>query len=93
MAGQIDNYFWSVENVTSLCTSDCVDDTSTWVGNVGDACVGQTFSVGGKLVPVDSVALRYVEGITMACLKSEYVLPSAPVSLRTSKHSSLKVSC
>ncbi|TGJ83729.1 hypothetical protein E0Z10_g5023 [Xylaria hypoxylon] len=71
MAGQIDNYFWSMENITSLCTSACVDDSSTWVGSVGDACGGQTFSVGGKLVPVDSVALRYVEGITMACLKSD----------------------
>ncbi|KAI1109681.1 hypothetical protein F5Y14DRAFT_444510 [Nemania sp. NC0429] len=70
MAGQPDNYYWSEENVTSLCTSDCVDDSSTWVGQVGDACVGQTFNVGGKLVPVDSVALRYVEGITMTCLKS-----------------------
>lgn len=71
MAGQLDNYYWSEENITSLCTSDCVDDSSTWVGQVGDACIGQTFNVGGRLVPVDSVALRYVEGITMACLKSK----------------------
>ncbi|KAI0888396.1 uncharacterized protein GGS22DRAFT_155744 [Annulohypoxylon maeteangense] len=71
MAGQIDKYFWSIDNITTLCTDDCVDDSSTWVENVGDACVGQTYNVASKLVPVDSVAVRYVEGITMACLKSD----------------------
>ncbi|KAH7360209.1 hypothetical protein BKA65DRAFT_576795 [Rhexocercosporidium sp. MPI-PUGE-AT-0058] len=71
MAGQIDNYYWSEDNITALCTSSCIDDSSTWVGNVGDACLGQTFNAAGKLVPVDSVALRFVEGITMACLKSD----------------------
>ncbi len=73
MAGQIDNYYWSEENITTLCTPSCIDNSSTWVGNVGDACVGQTYNVASKLVPVDSVALRFVEGITMACLKSEYI--------------------
>ncbi|KAI1458827.1 hypothetical protein F4805DRAFT_114666 [Annulohypoxylon moriforme] len=71
MAGQIDKYYWSKENITTLCTDDCIDDSSTWVENVGDACVGQTYNVASKLAPVDSVAVRYVEGITMACLKSD----------------------
>lgn len=73
MAGQIDNYYWSEDNITALCTSSCIDDSSTWIGNVFNACTGQTYNAGGKLVDVDSVAVRYVEGITLACLKSEYV--------------------
>ncbi|KFY96630.1 hypothetical protein V500_02364 [Pseudogymnoascus sp. VKM F-4518 (FW-2643)] len=71
MAGQIDNYYWSKDNITTLCTPTCIDNSSTWVSNVGDACIGQTYNAASKLVPVDSVALRYVEGITMACLKSD----------------------
>jgi hypothetical protein len=66
-------YFWSEDNLTSLCTESCLSNSSTWVGNVGDACVGQTYNVGGKLAPVDTVALRFVEGVTMACLLSKYV--------------------
>ncbi|KAL5315967.1 hypothetical protein ACEPPN_016841 [Leptodophora sp. 'Broadleaf-Isolate-01'] len=70
MAGQLDMYYWSEDNLTALCTESCLSDSSSWVGNVGDACVGQTYNVGGKLAPVDTVALRYVEGVTMACLLS-----------------------
>ncbi|KAI2464655.1 hypothetical protein F4781DRAFT_436189 [Annulohypoxylon bovei var. microspora] len=88
MAGQIDQYYWSEDNITALCTPDCVDDSSTWVGNVGDACVGQTYNVAGKLAPVDSVALRYVEGITMACLKSD-TLPFNYTSDPTANDASL----
>lgn len=71
MAGQLDMYYWSEDNLTALCTESCLSDSSSWVGNVGDACVGQTYNVGGKLAPVDTVALRYVEGVTMACLLSK----------------------
>lgn len=70
---QIDDWYWSEDNITALCTSSCIDDSSTWVGNVADVCIGQTYNAGGKLVKMDSVTFRYVEGITMACLKSEYV--------------------
>lgn len=80
MAGQIDNYLWSEDNITALCTSDCIADSSTWVANVEEACLGQTYSVASKLVPVDTVAFRYVEGITLACLKSKYVLRPLPAS-------------
>jgi len=71
MAGQTDKYFWSEDNLTSGCTESCLSNSSTWVGNVGDACEGETYNVGGKLAPVDTVALRFVEGVTMACLLSE----------------------
>ncbi|KAK0117167.1 hypothetical protein ONS96_013000 [Cadophora gregata f. sp. sojae] len=88
MAGQIDMYYWSQDNLTALCTDSCVSDSSIWVGNVGDACGGQTYNVGGKLAPVDTVALRYVEGITMACLKANN-LPFNYTSNSTSNDQSL----
>lgn len=73
MAGQIDMYYWSEDNLTALCTESCLSNSSSWVGDVGDACEGQTYNVGGKLAPVTTVALRFVEGISMACLLSKYV--------------------
>ena len=74
MAGQVDVYYWSLDNVTTLCTDQCFNETSSWAGDVGDACGGQTFTVSGALVPVDSVAMRYIEGLNLACLTSESVL-------------------
>jgi hypothetical protein len=67
MTGQVDQYYWSLDNVTALCVRQCLDDSSNWVVKVESACEGQTFNVAGKLVPVDSVAGRYNEGVAMAC--------------------------
>jgi hypothetical protein len=67
MTSQIDQYYWSLDNVTDLCVRQCLDDSSNWVTNVESVCDGQTFNVAGKLVPVDSVAGRYNEGVVLAC--------------------------
>jgi hypothetical protein len=71
MTGQIDMYLWSSDNLTTLCEDDCLDGSSDWITTVEAACSGQTYSAGGKLVPVNSIPLRYVEGINLACAKSE----------------------
>lgn len=71
MTGQIDQYYWSLDNVTALCARNCLDDSSTWVTKVESVCEGQTFNVAGKLVPVHSVAARYNEGVTIACSTPE----------------------
>lgn len=73
MTGQVDQYYWSLDNVTTLCVRECLDDSSAWVTNVESACTGQTFNVAGKLVPVDSVAGRFNEGVVLACSTPELV--------------------
>jgi hypothetical protein len=71
MVGQIDTYLWTQDNITALCTLDCINKSSDWITAVETACGGQTYNVGGRLAPVDTVPLRYVEGITLACSKSD----------------------
>ena len=50
-----------------FCVRQCLDDSSNWVTNVESDYDGQAFKVAGKLVPVDSVAGRYNEGVVLAC--------------------------
>ena len=69
MAGQVDMYYWSPENITSLCTDVCIHSSSDWIATVYAGCnPTDTIAVDKKLVPVESVAERYSDGIGLACL-------------------------
>ena len=68
MALNVDDYFWSNDNLTDLCIdSDCLDEAGAWGNDVESACDGQLIVVNGKLVDVSTVADRYNDGLTIAC--------------------------
>jgi hypothetical protein len=72
MAGQIDLYYWSNDNITGLCTADCISSSSDWMNVVYNTCSpADLIRVDGKLVPVDTVAVRYADGIGLACLTDQ----------------------
>jgi hypothetical protein len=73
MVGQIDQYLWSEDNITSLCTDTCTGSSSGWIVSVQTACDGEQMTVASKLVPVEDVAGRYLDNLGLACLGSEYV--------------------
>ncbi|KAL8705754.1 MAG: hypothetical protein Q9201_001149 [Fulgogasparrea decipioides] len=68
MTGQLDLYYWDRDNITELCTRDCTQSASDWLQGVNDVCDGQTITIDSKIVPVESVADRYADGIGLACL-------------------------
>ena len=70
MANEVDSYLWTTENVTDLCTTDCTKSTQNWWSNVIDECASDTLAAYGKLIPAESVAGRYADGLEIACLKS-----------------------
>lgn len=70
MASSVDSYWWAADNVTSLCTADCTASAQSWDTEVQDKCKNQNIVVYGKLVPVDSVSGRYVDGLGIACLQA-----------------------
>lgn len=72
MAGQVDLYYWAQDNVTALCTPSCVHSSSDWLENIYNICDGQSITVDGKIIPVESVAIRYADGIGLACLTDMY---------------------
>jgi len=72
MAGQIDLYYWDGDKITSLCTSDCLQASSDWMATVYAACnPTDTIPVDGKLVPIETVGERYVDGVGLACLTDQ----------------------
>ncbi|KAK4555183.1 hypothetical protein LTR86_007479 [Recurvomyces mirabilis] len=74
MAGQIDLYFWENDNISTLCTSDCMTSATTWINSVYDNCdPTDAIYVDTKLVPVDTVAVRYTDGLGLACLTDQQI--------------------
>lgn len=68
MTGQVDLYYWEQDNLTNLCTDSCINSASDWLQGVYDTCSGQTMNIASKMVPTESVAIRYGDGIGLACL-------------------------
>jgi hypothetical protein len=65
-----DMFWWENDNITDLCSGNCSDAANLWALDVQSACDGEYMSAYGKLIPADSVAARYVDGINTACLYS-----------------------
>jgi hypothetical protein len=65
-----DDTKWEDDNVTAICNSNCSAQIDDWNFNVAYYCYDQTLTVGGKLVPADTVPGRYLDGIKLACLSS-----------------------
>lgn len=66
----VDDHWWEMDNLTTLCTADCTSSASTWRSNAQLACVDDDINVQGKQVPAASVAGRFAEGLGIACLQS-----------------------
>ena len=74
MAGQVDLYYWVLDNITDLCTPSCIQSSSDWLENIYSICDGQSITIDSKMVPVESVAIRYADGIGLTCLTDMYEL-------------------
>ena len=68
MAGSVDNYLWDIDNVTSLCTPECLSSTSIWFTDVSSQCADDTINVNGRLVPPITIPGRVLDGMNIACL-------------------------
>jgi hypothetical protein len=66
----VDDYLWSSQNLTDLCTTTCTGDLKSWLTRVEGACAGQTIPVAGKEAYATYFPLRYINGYDTACLKS-----------------------
>jgi hypothetical protein len=73
MAGQVDMYYWSSDNISSLCTDACLQSSSDWFDVIYSDCGDtDTIAIDKKLVPADSIAIRYSDGIGLACMTDLY---------------------
>ena len=63
-----DNYYWTQNNITSLCTTGCQQSAKQWDQNVATACAGYNITLNSKSVPIETVSGRYLAGLNVACL-------------------------
>ena len=76
MANTVDSYLWTTENLTDLCTADCIQSSQNWWSDVQDRCAMDSLAAYGKLIPAESVAGRFSDGLGIACLKSTSDVPA-----------------
>lgn len=70
MVVNLDMFWWENDNISDLCLGNCSVAATMWALDVQSACDGEYFSAYGKLIPADSVAARFVDGLNTACLYS-----------------------
>ena len=75
MVGSVDNYWWEDDNLTAICTGNCSQEAKLWNSDVLGSCENQNVVVNGKLVPADSISARFIDGMNLACLSSQYMPP------------------
>lgn len=63
-----DQYYWTQDNITALCTSSCQQSAVQWNNNVQTACGGYNITLDSRSVPIATVAGRYLDGLNVACL-------------------------
>ena len=68
MAGSVDNYYWGADNLTELCTNDCMFAVDAWNTNVEARCFYDEIASYNKLVPAASVSDRFSDGLHIACI-------------------------
>ncbi len=49
MAGNADGYFWSDDNATALCTSQCLSSASSWWSQSANACENDQLNAYGRV--------------------------------------------
>lgn len=73
MTQSLENYWWTDDNLTDVCTSGCAGAVAQWNGDAAAACDEQYFTAYGRLVPIWTVTERFVDNVNFACLESWYV--------------------
>ncbi|KAL9137092.1 MAG: hypothetical protein Q9175_001688 [Cornicularia normoerica] len=71
MSNTVDSYLWTTDNVTNLCTAACITSTANWWSDVQNRCATDTIAAHGKMIPAESIAGRFFDGLNIACLQSD----------------------
>lgn len=67
---KVDQVYWELEDVTALCTSQCMTLIKRWKTQVEAACANDWIRSGQRFVPAATLSQRVADGLNMACLQS-----------------------
>lgn len=77
---KVDDTYWREEDVVTLCVPDCTASARAWTQDVSSACSEDWLVVGDRAVPAETLSLRFVEGMEIACLRdtnNQWCLPQS----------------
>jgi hypothetical protein len=61
-----------MENITTLCTSDCSSSLNSWLSNVESACAAENITQAGVQVQAKAMVLQFTFNYDLACMKDRY---------------------
>jgi hypothetical protein len=61
-----------LENITTLCTSNCADSLREWLSTVEGACDEQLVSVNNLIVEPKALPLKYIAAHDIVCLQDRF---------------------
>ncbi|PGH13447.1 hypothetical protein AJ80_06316 [Polytolypa hystricis UAMH7299] len=65
----VDDEYWFVDDITSLCTNECRDSLSAWLSTVDYECANEVLTMDDRPIEPKSFPLRYMAGFEIACLQ------------------------
>ncbi|KAH7317112.1 hypothetical protein B0I35DRAFT_337390, partial [Stachybotrys elegans] len=68
---KIDDVYWTEKDVGALCVPNCISKARDWSKAVQVACRDDWMTAGERAVPAESLSLRFLEGLEMACMRSK----------------------
>ncbi|KAK2734307.1 hypothetical protein FQN57_001712 [Myotisia sp. PD_48] len=70
-AKDLNDEYWSMDDIQKFCTGSCKNSLSTWLAKVEDNCAGEQASIDGTLVDPRLFPLRYITGYETTCLQDQ----------------------
>jgi hypothetical protein len=60
-----------MENITSLCTSECARSLGSWLSAVESDCASETLNFMGSVMQAKTLPIVFKTGYDLACLQDE----------------------
>ncbi|KAL1959841.1 hypothetical protein VTO42DRAFT_986 [Malbranchea cinnamomea] len=66
--GEFDDY-WTVDDITTLCTTECADSLSNWLSSVEKRCASENIAVNNFFLDPRTFPWQYAAGYNLVCLQ------------------------
>lgn len=71
-----DQVDWFMENITTLCTTQCSSSLRSWLSAVEEDCAADTLDFMGSIMQAKTVPAVYTTGHDIACLQDRSEIPA-----------------
>ncbi|KAK5654287.1 hypothetical protein OQA88_7464 [Cercophora sp. LCS_1] len=69
LSGGADIHFWTLPEVSNLCTSTCISSLNSWQSNVETVCDEETTIQAGVIVKAKALPMSFTYNVGLVCMK------------------------